>query len=163
MRLMRLALAPLWFVFLSSCTGEAAAPAGKTIPETFHLASAPANPVSVKELRAAPASDNIAVVGRVKDFAEGLAGMTLADRSLRACSDNPGDECKTPWDYCCVPQEELTAGLANVEFRDGAKVLKGSPKGFHGIDHLKEVVVVGRSEKDAQGNVTLVAKGVFVR
>ena len=45
---------------------------------------------------------------------------------------------------------------------DCASELKGA-RGFHGLDHLKKVVVRGTAEKDPQGNLTVVAKGVFVR
>ena len=73
------------------------------------------------------------------------------------------DVCPTPWDYCCEDSTKLRAATATVEFREGADVRKTTARGFHGVDHLKTVVVRGAAEKDAAGNLTIVATGVFVR
>ena len=173
---MRIGIACLTLAVLAACSGDSDATTNKNATtntntatpktgglEAFHLAAAPANPISVKELKTTAATDSVTVVGRVKDIHDGAAGFTIADKSLKPCNEREGDDCKTPWDYCCEPMEELKLGTANVEFREGGKALRASMKGFHGIDHLKEVVVVGKPEKDAEGNVTVVAKGVYVK
>ena len=172
---MRIGIACLTLAVLTACSGDSDATTNKNTNtntstpaktgglEAFHLATAPANPISVKELKTAAAADSVTVVGRVKDIHDRTAGFTIADKSLKPCNEREGDDCKTPWDYCCEPVEELKVGTANVEFREAGKVVRASMKGFHGIDHLKEVVVVGKPEKDAEGNVTVVAKGVYVK
>jgi len=45
----------------------------------------------------------------------------------------------------------------------GGSALEADLLGWHGIDHLKTVVVTGRVERDPTGNVTIDASGVFVR
>ena len=47
--------------------------------------------------------------------------------------------------------------------REGSSALKSNILGWNGLDHLKTVVVTGRVERDPAGNLTIAAKGVFVR
>jgi hypothetical protein len=53
--------------------------------------------------------------------------------------------------------------MVTVEFRGANGVLAAAVRGFHGLDHLKTVVVSGRAEKDDAGNVVVVADSVHVR
>jgi hypothetical protein len=99
------------------------------------------------------------VGGSRKPFVEGLAAFTLVDPALKSCvGDDMG--CQTPWDYCCVDPQTIAHNSVTVEFREGGRPLAASPRGFHGLDHLKTVVVRGVAERDPQGNVTIVAAGV---
>jgi hypothetical protein len=92
------------------------------------------------------------------------AYFTLVDASLKACSETPlQDPCKTPWDFCCSPPEELAKLSALVQFREGGELVAGNVLGFDGLDHLKNVIVKGKAEKDSSGNLTVVASGIFVR
>jgi len=47
----------------------------------------------------------VVVVGRIggssDPWVEGRAAFSIVDLSLKACSDIEGDQCQTPWDYCC--------------------------------------------------------------
>ena len=139
-----------------------------TLPVGLFLAAEPAGAKPLEELKkTAKAGESVTLRGRIggieDPFVAGRAVFTVMGPGIKACSDNPDDHCKTPWDYCCEPLEELKVGTANVEFREAGKIVRSSMKGFHGLDHLKEVVVVGKPEKDAAGNVTVVAKGVYVK
>jgi hypothetical protein len=152
----------------SSCgVKESAAPPSKpaALPESFALASEPAGAKPVKEVIASVKSgDEVLVAGRVGVEGSDRAYFSLVDASLKACSETPmNDPCKTPWDFCCTPSDELKKLAATVEFRDGAALYSGSVLGFRGLDHLKHVVVKGKAEKDAAGNLTIVASGIFVK
>jgi hypothetical protein len=135
--------------------------------DAHYLTAEPAGAVGVLAgKKTAKNGERVVLEGRVKDFIDGLSAFTLIDSSLRACSDagDPmGENCKTPWDYCCIDQKEITAATVNVELRDGAVPFPYSLKGFHGLDNLKHVVVTGQALVDKDGNVTLVAKGLHVK
>lgn len=135
-------------------------------PEHYWLASDPAD---AKDVGAACAdlTDGATVTvrgvigGSAKPFVDGLAAFTVVDPALKACVGE-GENCKTPWDYCCTDLETIAANSMTIEFRDGDNPLQESLLGVNGLDHLATVAVQGVAERDAQGNVTLVASGVRV-
>ena len=149
---------------LAACSSDAPTPAGTSggALESFFAQSPEAQSTAVLEGRkSAQAGADFVLKGRVKDFVSGRAAFTLIDSSLRACSDEGDpmqDSCETPWDYCCIPGEEVAAACATVEFRDAAGVIKQPIEGFHGLNHLDTVIVRGTVETDPSGNMTLVAK-----
>jgi hypothetical protein len=139
------------------------APAGApTLPAQLVLAAEPAGARPIAEIIAtltAPA----AVVARGRVGEEGKQSwFTLADAAIKPCTET-GDECPTPWDYCCTSNEDKAKNMATVELHAGGKLLEQSPLGFAGLDHLKEVVVTGQATKDDGGNVTIVASGIWVK
>lgn len=135
------------------------------LPASLALSGEPAGARSVKEVvAAAQAGDEVVVSGRVGVEGSDRAYFTLVDSSLQACSETAlNDPCETPWDFCCSPPDELSRLSALVEFRDGAALYPGSVLGFAGLEHLKGVVVKGKASKDAGGNLTVVASGIFVK
>ena len=150
-----------------ACSSDATPPAPSGPLSAFVEPMAPPGARSVLAARKdAAAGDTIALVGRAKDFVGGRAAFTLIDSSLRACSDE-GDpmegSCETPWDYCCIDPEEVSAACATIELRDAQGVIKSSVQGLAGLDHLDTVFASGVVEKDAAGNFTLVAKALHVR
>ena len=152
---------------VSACGGEgsaksAAAPKS-ALPESFHLAAAPAGAKTVLEAKATAAgAAEIAVRGTASEFVEGMAAFTLVDASMKSCADMGEDHCETPWDYCCNDATELARGSALVDFREDGKILSTGARGFHGLDHLAQVVVVGKPTLDASGNLSIAATGVHV-
>jgi hypothetical protein len=155
-------------VIAPSCGGadDAGAPpvARQVLPESYWLAAAPQGALDVKQARETSANGvEIVVVGRVGDLLDTRAQFQLVDRSFTACSDRPEDECETPWDFCCEEPTELSQGTLVVECRDGDRLRKVTAAGFHGLDHLEEVVVRGTAIKDDAGNLILVADGIHVR
>lgn len=160
------ALLPL----LSACGKESAAPQAPTntsivLPASLRLDSAPTPAIGVLEARANAADGSeVILTGRAKDFVATRAVFTMADMSLKSCAD-PEDKmnCETPWDYCCEDPKRLSQGTVAVELRDGDKLAMGSAQGWNGLDHLREVVVRGTLKKDDKGNLTVIAKGVYVK
>jgi hypothetical protein len=155
--------------FVTACSKSAptAALPTSTVPGTFFVATSPPSPKSVAEVVAsAKDGDQVVVTGRVggahKVFVDDYAAFTIVDAKLKACSDNEADECKTPWDYCCESPETMAANALSVELVTDGKLLKANPRGFHGLDLLKTVVVQGKVAKDSAGNVRVLATRVHV-
>ncbi len=147
-------------------TAEAPLPASD-VPESFHLAAAPAGAKPVGEIVSdARSGDEVVVTGRVggaeKVFVDGYAAFTIVDPSVLPCGAGKMDECETPWDYCCDPPDVMAANSLSVELVADGRPLRAQARGFHGLDHLDTVVVRGTVEKDAQGNVRVLASGVHV-
>jgi hypothetical protein len=103
------------------------------------------------------------VGGEVHPWVDGKAAFLIADASLVPCNARPGDNCPTPWDYCCdhdvLKESRLMVKLLD---RDG-QVLATDARELLGLKELQTVVVQGRAERDASGNVTILASGLFVR
>ncbi len=156
-------------LFTAACSKEPTpvAEAASGPLAAFVAPAAPGDAKSVLEVRkTAAVGDEVSIVGRAKDFVGGRAAFTLIDASLRACSDAGDpmeDSCETPWDYCCIDPEEVTAATATIEVRDAAGVIKTPLQGVSGLDHLDTVYVSGVVEKDASGNLTVVAKSFHVK
>jgi len=157
-------LAPLSLVLLSvACSdGGSGATASSTRLECFVSAKAEAASVPVREARRnARAGSEVVVRGRVKDFVTNAAAFVLIDESLRACSDEGDpmeDSCTTPWDYCCIPSNEVAAACALVEFRDEQGLILEPIVGLRGLDHLDTVIVRGVAEVDADENLRIAAR-----
>jgi len=104
----------------------------------------------------------IAVEGRIggvkKPFVDGIAAFTLIDTKLNWCADSEGSA--TPWDYCC---SDKTGKLAAVTIigSDDQPVAKNARE-LLGVKELSKVVVHGAAKRDDQGNLTILAKKVYV-
>ncbi len=93
--------------------------------------------------------------------------MTVADlKAVTSCADmDMGEEgCRTPWDYCCTPKDELLANTAIVRVAgpDG-QALKGDLRTLKGLDSLKVVIVKGIVGPRPDPAVLVIdATGIFV-
>ena len=163
-------LLPVLLLTLAACSHESAVPppsanTSTTLPAALRLSSAPTGAISVLDARSQLSDGSeVVLIGRAKDFVATRAVFTIADLALKSCADE-GDKmnCETPWDYCCEDPAHLAQGTAAIELHDGEKIAMGSAQGWNGLDHLREVVVRGKLKKDGQGNLTVVADGVFVK
>jgi hypothetical protein len=147
--------------------------AAGALPDAVRVAKAPAGTaVAVGTLKkSAKEGDEVVlrgiVGGAVDPFVGGRAVMTVADPTAIvhcAAMDMGKDGCKTPWDYCCTPREELLANTATVRVAgpDG-KPLNAGLKGWKGIEPLKTVVVKGVVGPRPDPAVLVVdAKEIFV-
>ncbi|MEX2219919.1 MAG: hypothetical protein WD749_14300 [Phycisphaerales bacterium] len=121
------------------------------LPATLFLTSAPADAKTVEEVKAASVKpgDTVTVRGRiggdVKPFVEDRAVFTIVGPGIPSCSDNKGDMCKTPWDYCCETKEDIAEHMATVQVVDasGKAALRVGFEGLNGLKGLSEVIVVG--------------------
>lgn len=108
--------------------------------------------------------DKVTVEGKVKDIVAGQAVFTLADTKMKDCKEN-GENCPTPWDYCCETKETIAKNTATVKVvgeAGGKKALKGEIKGLKGIDHLVKVTAEGTAQKDKAGNLIVLAEKLYV-
>ena len=133
----------------------------------FLLNREPAGSIEVMAAKeSAKDKEEVIVVGRiggdVDPWVEGMAEFLLADNSLRACNDIPGDECPTPWDYCCDPNVEKGRFLVRVVDEDGNVVEIGARK-LLGVKELDTIVVRGTAHREKDGTLELLATGIFVK
>jgi hypothetical protein len=163
--LVLLSLAPLF-----ACSGkeESGPPSSVGVSasslEPFLARTAPQGARPVAEVRAsAKDGESVAVQGRAKDFVEGRAVVTVIDPSMPACDEaGPMDDCPTPWDFCCDDPGDIAAASATIELRDQQGPLRQSLKGLGGLNYLDTVVALGEVEKDEAGNLTVIARSLYV-
>jgi hypothetical protein len=143
-----------------------AKPAGPSAEgQKFLLASAPGEAQQVMAARAdAAAEKEVVVVGRIggstKPFVDGMAAFTIVDNSLKACNAIPGDTCPTPWDYCC--EADLPKARTLVKLVDaGGKVVTTDARTLLGLSELQTVYVKGVAQRDADGNLSVLASQIY--
>ncbi|MDP1661918.1 MAG: hypothetical protein Q8L55_08370 [Phycisphaerales bacterium] len=151
-------------------TKPAAKAAVAPLPGSYFLAEAPAD---AKDIRAAKrslkAGDKVVLIGRIggseDPFVPERAIFTLVDKAMKTCDEGSDmDTCKTPWDYCCDPREQITANSAVVQIvgPDG-QPLKAVLNGVKGLKPQATVTVVGTVSKAEGQNVVVNATGLFVK
>lgn len=158
--LLPLMLLALLCVSCGDDVAETDPPASNSALEAFWATSAPTGARPVGEImKDSKSGDDVVVIGRVKDFNQGLAAFTLIDTTLKSCLDmGDDDHCPTPWDYCCVEPEEIAANTLSVEVHDASgRPFRESLKGFHDLDHLQTISVSGKVTRDDAGNVRIAA------
>lgn len=115
--------------------------------------------------------DDIVIVGRIggstDPWIKNRAAFSIVDPAVQACSDETADGetcgCPTPWDYCCKTNE-LSGAMALVKFVDAdGKVVQHDAREVFDLKELQTVVVQGKAERDEAGNLTILAKGMYVR
>jgi len=154
-----------WLVLVAFACGKEEAkppPAPPPPPVDLKLAADPGEALSVLQVKEKGSGEEVVVVGRISNFVKGFVTFNLVDEDLYYCGKGGAeDECKTPWDYCCVDAGERAKGTLAVEIRDAdGRPKKGSVPELRLLDL---VAVNGTVEKDEHGNVTVVASGWFRR
>ncbi len=160
-------IALLALVACGSDAAPAPAPAAKGLAESHWMATVTGTPRGVIDvIKNAADGESVLVDGRVGGtadiFVPGRATFLIADLALKDCYDM-ADECKQPWDYCCEDPAALQKGTLAVEFHDAAKVRACDVRGFHNLDHGRDVSVQGVIKRSASGSIVLVASAVNVR
>lgn len=148
----------------SSPTGGENKPAAPSAELSKVLATAPAG--EAKAITAARSTakpgDEITLTGRImggaKPFVDGRAAFIIGDPAvLTACSDNPGDNCSTPWDACCDSPEKKKSATATIQITgaDG-RVLAEGLEGVGGLKNLATVTVSGKVAPASSADVLIV-------
>ena len=58
----------------------------------------------------------------------GFVAFSIVDDSLKACSDIEGDNCPTPWDYCCET-DKLPGAITLVKLvNEEGQLIEGDAK-----------------------------------
>ena len=109
----------------------------------------------------------VVMVGRIggslDPWIDGRAAFNIVDRSVKACSDIPGDTCPTPWDYCCT-RDDLPGAMALVKVVDSSgRLLAADARSLFGMKELQTVYVRGTASKDKNGNLVVLATAVYVK
>ena len=163
-------LAGLLAVVLAGCgSTESGTSAGGSSADgsKYLLSSEPSGAQDVKAiLESAQDGDDIVVVGRVggdvNPWIDGLAAFNIADLALTPCNEIKGDNCPMPWDYCCESDLPANRTLVKVVDESGSVVASGA-KELLNLEELQTVVVQGKASRDDNGNVSVLATGIFVR
>lgn len=145
------------------------APPIPQIPPSTFLKEKPKDAKPVKEVKAsAKKGDTVTITGRIggrtEPFIKSRAMFLIADPSLKACNEIPGDTCKTPWDFCCETPETMKACLATIQIvgADG-KPLKVDAQGAGGMKPLSRLTIVGTvSDVSKDGALVISATGIHV-
>jgi hypothetical protein len=138
------------------------------IPFDFVLKNEPRNVLDVVDAkRQVKPGDEVAIRGRVggsaHPFVDGRAVFTIVGRGPHACSDHDDDHCKTPWDYCCTPRDELRAHSATIQVVDDAGApIRSDIKGRHGIRELSDLTILGEVVTVDENVLIVKAKGVYI-
>ena len=167
----------LGLLLLTGCYGESGGTpittptqTAVTLPAGLFVDAAPEGALDVTVVKdSAKEGDTVIVRGKVggtmEPFAAGRAAVVLGSEvSIQSCEVREGDGCETPWDYCCMTREALTAGTLTVQVlgADG-RPLKASLQGANGIDHLTVLVVKGTVGKRPDPAVLVVnAEAIYV-
>jgi len=149
-------------------TGRTAPVATAALPAGLFLSTEPANALSVRQAKTTsqPSGDLVVrgrIGGRRDPFVTGSAVFLLVDKALPTCTERHGDGCRTPWDYCCEPPEEVRAASATVQVvgSDG-KPLKVELRGQNGLEPGSEVVVVGQpTQADGGDGLVINASAIY--
>jgi hypothetical protein len=134
----------------------------------YILAEAPADAADVIQVRQeAQDGDEIVIVGRIggstEPWIDGRAAFSIVDRSIKACTDIPGDTCPTPWDYCCETPKLPTATALVKLVDDDGQLITADARGLLNVKELMTVVVTGTAKRDDAGNLTVLGRSIFVR
>lgn len=111
--------------------------------------------------------DEVVLLGRIggsrEPWIEGRAAFSIVDPSLQACSDIPDDKCPWPWDYCCE-LDKLEDATVLIKFVDDkGKTLRADARKLFNLKPLQTVVVRGTAVRDDDGNLTVLASGIYAR
>ena len=136
--------------------------------EQFILSEPPTDPQDVISAKASVEDQaEITLVGRIggnlEPWIEGRAIFTVVDSSLQSCERIPGDNCPTPWDFCCRT-DKIPAASALVKVVDeSGQPIKSDARELLGVRELTEVIVSGKALRDDSGNLTVLASKVYVK
>lgn len=147
-------IAPISILTLlaAACSTESEPPpaAKASLPQGLLVAVEPAGAQPVDDgKKTHKAGDEVTLVGRIggrrEPFVAGRAVFALVSPKLETCDEIEGDNCKTPWDYCCEGKETMLANTATVRVVGAnGEPLALDLNGQGGLVPGARVVVAGR-------------------
>jgi hypothetical protein len=146
----------------TTTTSSAVAPDARYV-----LAEEPADAQSVVAVKkVAKDGDEVTITGRiggdVDPWVKGRAAFLIADHSLIPCNEREGDSCPTPWDYCC--ESGIAESKATIKIVDDAgETVATDARELLGVKELQTVTIRGQAKRDEAGNLTVLAKSVFIK
>lgn len=148
---------------ISAGCGTAATAKTENVKSELVLNAEPGGAMDVLDVRE-NAKDGQAVVmlgrvgGGIRPWIEGRAAFLLTDERVQGCEDGQcGEECAQ-----CA--KELAEASTMVKFLDAnQKVMAVDSRELLGLKERQIVVVRGTANRDANGNLSIVATGIYVR
>jgi len=134
----------------------------------YILTAEPAEAINVGEFReSAVNGEDVVVIGRIggdaNPWIDGTAAFLITDTSLVPCNERPGDNCKIPWDYCCDRNTLKDMKVMVKIVDDSGGVVPVDAKMLLGVEELQYVTVTGRTEKDEDGTLRILASKIHIR
>ena len=103
--------------------------------------------------------------GKKKVFGESIATFLICDPTkVTSCDKKEGDDCETPWDYCCHDSDEIAGAMATVKLTDeNGKILKINAKGKGGLKELSNIIIKGKVAKGSVDGVLIItAESIYI-
>lgn len=150
---------------LPIATGCGASVATETKQKTseFVLNAEPGGAMDVLDVREnAKNGQHVVVLGRIgggiNPWIDGRAAFLVTDERVQGCEDG---QCS---DGCAQCAQELAEASTMVKFLDASqKVMTVDARELLGVKDRQVVVVRGTANRDANGNLSIAATGVYVR
>lgn len=140
-------------------TGDAGSPQAASVLAD----SPPQGALGVVDARAAAKPGEPIVLrgkvgGKMTPISDSAAILVLADeKAIASCDQIPGDDCKTPWDYCCELPSVIADSTATIQVKDGAgKVMRSTLRGVGGLKELSHLVVAGTVDAASTADALIV-------
>jgi len=139
------------------------------LPETLFLSQVPTGIQSISQLKENVEPGDEVVIkaiigGRKNAFVANRAVMTVIDATLDNACVGGDDHCKTPWDYCCTPAEQLFAQMATIQINGtDASPLKVDLSNIDQLKPLNTLVIKGTvGPRPDKSTLVINATGIFV-
>lgn len=132
----------------------------------YLLAAEPAGALDVLAAREkVKDGDDIVLAGRIGGSKRPMgqeAFFHVVDLSLAHCPKE--EKCPTPWDYCCIDDEDRFKAMAMVKFEsEPGKTITTDARQLLGVKELDLVVVRGKAQRNEAGNLVVLGEGLYVK
>jgi hypothetical protein len=126
-------------LFLTACGGpdhDEPAPSPAHAPTSWLLEEDFEDALGVVAVKARAPGEEVVVHGRVRSTADGVF-VLVDDDAVQYCDIREGDECATPWDYCCENADDVRAASIVVEVQDAeGNPIAQADLGIRPVDHV---------------------------
>lgn len=161
-------IAGLFAASIAGCSSDnIPSPAAQATPDATYVTSTePQGAVAVGDARKDVKDEQeVVLVGRIggsaEPFVDGIAAFTIVDSKVPHCPAEEG--CPTPWDYCCE-QNQVKDNIAMVKIVDAqGKPVSRDARALLGVKEMNTIIVRGKAQRDADGNLALMANQVYVK